>query len=568
MYISNLNISATSIMEAAIKAAEEMPNKPMNNEQIVAFAIDNADKIVQPLIPQNATEQQQQHMVNLQTNALIYSITAKQIDDDTYRADDKLSENVSACIWKNIEFGSGDKVVTFVGEVRVSPEDVNRHGSNDGVSQLYKIFMSCEVYAKQKRVRVRLANVFFSFGVDRRFADESTAIGETILCMTNHIKRQLKDVKEDEVYVVAADSIRIHLEADMVQQYEEILHAIYPNAKLRFIETWGLVDLEKGKETNFAVARAVKDREGCLERLGEHSTKNNPDKSIVVSKKDQQTQNDIRKREIHNLYDDNKSDCELKTHIRKTEELGEVLMDYLSNKKVNIIIEEKKKKTVTLLVLFRDKWNSLAMEKDSEEAAKEFQKFYLDNKEHMQDFLQRHDLPEIFDVNYVRTSKVEKYQSPGPQIGINFAAAEKDNNKKRPDITIYDSGKDRKETGKPGFVATMILICTGRVGRTIMLNPVRASAEPTEVLNMLGLFELCSQSEDSKQLFSECVGKVTKDLVMAEHYRILMTAKFHEKYQNTIKSLEEKLVSKIDIDKILYKEMRLIYNTRTHFHLD
>ena len=55
-------MSATSIMEAAIKAAEEMPNEPMNNEQIVAFAIDKAGKIVQPLIPQNATEQHQQNI--------------------------------------------------------------------------------------------------------------------------------------------------------------------------------------------------------------------------------------------------------------------------------------------------------------------------------------------------------------------------------------------------------------------------------------------------------------------------------------------------------------------------
>ena len=558
-------MSATSIMEAAIKAAEEMSNEPMNNEQIVAFAIDNADKIVQPLIPQNATEQQQQHLVNLQTNALIYSITAKQIDDGTYRGDDKLSENVSACIWKNIEFGSGDKVVTFVGEVRVSPQSVIAK-DNDGISQLYKIFMSCEVYAKHKRVRVRLANVFFSFGVDRRFADESTAIGETILYMSNHIKRQLKDVKEDEVFVVAADSIRIHLEADMVQLYEETLHAVHQNAKLRFIDTWGLVDLEEGVETNFAVARAVKDREGCLKKLREISTQRNPDKSIVVSGPDQQKQNNIiaRGTEIRELYKGDES-SELKTYIGKTENLGEELMKYLSNKKVEVETSSGRG-TKSLLQVFRDKWNSLAMEEDSEEAAEEFQKFYLVNKEHMQDFLQRHDLPEIFDVNYVRTSKKEEKQPPDYQIGINFAAAEKDNNDKRPNITIYDSGKDRKDTGNPGFVLLMVLICTGRVGRTIMLNPVRASAEPTEVLNMMDLFELCSQSKDAaKQLFSECVGKLSRDLVMAEHYRILMTDMFNENYQNTIESLEEKLVSKIDM--ILYNEMKLIYNTRTHFHI-
>ena len=35
-------------------------------------------------------------MVNLQTNALIYTITAKQNDNGKYIGDDKLSENVSA----------------------------------------------------------------------------------------------------------------------------------------------------------------------------------------------------------------------------------------------------------------------------------------------------------------------------------------------------------------------------------------------------------------------------------------------------------------------------------------
>ena len=290
-------MSATSIMEAAIKAAEEMPNKQMNNEQIVVFAIDNADKIVQPLMPPDATKQQQQHMVNLQTNALIYTITAKQINDGTYIDDGNFSENVSACIWKDVEFGSGDEVVTFVGEVRISPEDFTKHGSNDGVSQLYKIMMSCEVYAKRMGVRVRLANVFFSFGVDRRYADECTTRGETLLYI-NHLKKQLEDVDGGgEVIVVATDSIRIHLNAVMVQLYEDSLKAIYPNTKLRFIETWGLdgtVFDKKAKMLVPAAARAAQDRQEGLEYLGEFSTSKNPDKSIVVSGPDQQKQNNIR----------------------------------------------------------------------------------------------------------------------------------------------------------------------------------------------------------------------------------------------------------------------------------
>ena len=125
-------------------------------------------------------------------------------------------------------------------------------------------------------------------------------------------------------------------------------------------------------------------------------------------------------------------------------------MTYLSNTKVDIIIEQKSI-TTTLLELFRDKWKSLAMEEDSEEAAKEFRQFYLDNEKHMKDFLQRNDLPGIFDVNYVRTSKVEKRQPPGHQIGINFAAAEEDNNDKRPNITIYDIfpfGEPKRVLGK------------------------------------------------------------------------------------------------------------------------
>ena len=548
-------MSATSIMEAAANAAAEMPNEQMNNEQIVAFARENAGRIVQPLMQPNATKQQQQHMVNLQTNALIYTITTKQINDGTYIGDDKLTENVSACIWKDVVFGSGDKMVTFVGEVRVSPEDVNRDGSNDGVGQLYKIFMSCEVYAKQKRVRVRLANVFFSFGVDRRFADESTAIGETILYISNHIKRQLKDVKEDEVFVVAADSIRIHLDEDKVQQYEETLHAIHPNAKLRFIETWGLVQLEEGKETNFAVAQAASDRVGCIEDLGEYSTQRNPDKTIVVSGPDQQRQNNIkvRGRVIQKLYKGD-GNSELKTHIGKTKNLGEELMKYLSTKKVE---------GDTLLKVFRDKWNSLSMEKNSEKAAIAFKQFYQENETHMKDFLQRHDLPEMFFVNYVRTTNAEKKDPPDYQIGINFAAAELDNNNKlnRPNITIYDSGKRRNDMGNPGFVAMMVLICTGRVGYTVMLNPVRASSEPTEAFNM---FELCRKPKDTKQLFSECIGKDAKDLVEAEQYRRFMTAQYHKKYQDTIKSLEKLLIT--EIDKIIYEEMSLIYKTRPNYH--
>jgi len=352
---NRMSASATSIMEAAIKAAAEMPNEQMNNQQIVAFAIDKADKIVQPLMPPDATKQQQQHMVNLQTNALIYTITAKQIDGGTYMDDGKLSENVSACIWKDVEFGSGDEVVTFVGEVRISPEDFTKHGSNDGVLQLYKIMMSCEVYAERKGVRVRLSNVFFSFGVDRRYADESTTRGEALLYM-----KHLKDI-DGEVIVVAADSIRIHLEAKMVQYYEDDLRAINPNVKLRFIETWGLVDTVFDKRAEMlvpAAAKAAQDRQAGLELLGELSTQKDPDKSIVVSGPDQQKQNNIkaRGREIQELYKGDES-SELKTHIGKTEELGDELMDYLSDKQVEVETSSGRCVTKSLLELFRDKWN-------------------------------------------------------------------------------------------------------------------------------------------------------------------------------------------------------------------
>lgn len=151
--------------------------------------------------------------------------------------------------------------------------------------------MSCEVYAKQKGMKVRLANVFFSFGVDRRYADESTTRGETLLYMNQcmkHLKQQLKDV-DGEVIVVATDSIRIHLKAKMVQHYEDDLRAINPNAKLRFIETWGLVETVFCEVTKMlvpAAAKAAENREGHLGLLRELSTNRNPDKSIVVSKQD------------------------------------------------------------------------------------------------------------------------------------------------------------------------------------------------------------------------------------------------------------------------------------------
>ena len=113
-----------------------------------------------------------------------------------------------------------------------------------------------------------------------------------------------------------------------------------------------------------------------------------------------------------------------------------------------------------------------------------------------------------------------------------------------------------------------------------MLNPARASSEPTEVWNMMELFELCRKSKDEKlllelcrnskdekQLFSECIGKDPKGLVEAEQYRMQMTLQYHKKYKDTIKSLEKRLlVSVSEIDKIIYKEMRLIYGTIPKYH--
>ena len=124
---------------------------------------------------------------------------------------------------------------------------------------------------------------------------------------------------------------------------------------------------------------------------GEYSTQRNPDKTIVVSGPDQQRQNNIkvRGRVIQKLYKGD-GNSELKTHIGKTKNLGEELMKYLSTKKVE---------GDTLLKVFRDKWNSLAMEKNSEKAAIAFKQFYQENETHMKDFLQRHDLPEMFFVN-------------------------------------------------------------------------------------------------------------------------------------------------------------------------
>ena len=296
--------------------------------------------------------------------------------------------------------------------------------------------------------------------------------------------------------------------------------------------------------------------------FGKVSTQMNPDKSIVVSGPDQQKQDNIkaRGREIQELYKGDKS-SELKTHIGKTKELGKELMHYLSSKMV-LVETSSGCATKSLLEVFRDKWNSLAMKEDSETAATAFQQFYQENKAHMQGFFQKYDLPDIFDVNYVRTSSAEKKQPPDYQIGINFAAAELDNNDKniRPNITIYDSGKKRNHTGNPGFVALMVLICTGKVRRTIMLNPVRASSEPTEDMLMMELFTQCNKSKDTKQLFSRCIGKDAKQLVKAEHARQKFKKGIYEMYDQEIRELADKLVS--DIDKILYKEMKLIYHTR------
>ena len=418
-------------------------------------------------------------------------------------------------------------------------------------------------------MRVRLANVSFSFGVDRRYADESTTRGETLLYMNQymeHLKQQLKDVNEGgEVIVVATDSIRIHLEAKMVQYYEDDLRAINPNAKLRFIETWGLVGTIFCDVTKMlvpAAARAAESREGHFREFGKLSTNRNPDKSIVVNGPDQQKQNDIkaRGRVIQKMYTD-KSDCELYNHIKTTRELGDKLMNYLSTKMVEVETSSERAPK-SLLEVFREKWNSLAMEEDSETAATAFQQFYQENETHMQGFLQKYDLPDIFDVIYVRTSTSEKSNPPDYQIGINFAAAEMENGKlNRPNITIYDSGKRRNRTSNPGFVALMVLICTGKVRHTIMLNPVRASSEPTEDMLMMELFTRCNnKSKDAKQLFSECIGKDANELVRAEHARQKVSKQIHDTYYKKIRELEDKLIS--EVDKILYKEMKLIYTAR------
>ena len=422
--------------------------------------------------------------------------------------------------------------------------------------------MSCEVYAKCKGVRVCLTNVFFSFGVDRRYADESTTRGEALLYMN-----QLKDI-DGEVIVVATESIRIHLKAKMVQHYEDDLRAINPNVKLRFIETWGLVDTvfdERAEMLVPAAAKAAQDRQAALELLGELSTQKNPDKSIVVSGPDQQKQNNIKARgtEIQELYKGDES-SELKTYIGKTKELGDKLMNYLSNKQVEVETSSGRHATKSLHEVFREKWNSLAMKEDSETAATAFQQFYQENEAHMQDFLRKYDLPDMFDVNYVRTSDAENRQPPDYQIGINFATVELDNNNKlnRPNITIYDSGKKRGNIGNSGFVALMVLICTGKVHRTVMLNPARASSEPTEDMLMMELFMQCNKSKDAKrkQLFSECIGKDAKELVKAERARQKSMKGVHDLYDQEIRELVDRLVA--DIDKILYKEMSLIYQTR------
>ena len=94
----------------------------------------------------------------------------------------------------------------------------------------------------------------------------------------------------------------------------------------------------------------------------------------------------------------------------------------------------------------------------------------------------------------------------------------------------------------------------------IISDPARASSEPTESLMMMDLFKLCNKSKDTKQLFSECIGKDAKKLVEAEHDRQKLFKGVHEMYDQEIRELVDKLVA--DIDKILYKEMKLIYQSR------
>ena len=446
-------------------------------------------------------------------------------------------------------FGEGPETITLAGIIRVSPGDEGKeifNYSNDGSAQFLEIFACAKVYAEVKKVRVNVARVFISIGVDRRVAEESRALAEI-----NHF---LLSTGDDDVLVVAADSMRLGLYSKKVVQTERIIKTINNNAEVRFIETWGLVNDDEGQELHSELTKAVEKREDDLRDVSKTFSKMNAGKSVKGDKAKQKLVKK-KKKEIRKTLSTN-------TSITTAADLGVLLMKHLGWD-----TELRKNSTDnnnSVLGKFINKWIELVRE-GTDQAARKFTEFYEENKTdvNIDGFLDKNGISNIEElvVSLARTS-YKHHAYPNGQIAMNCASEFILHNGNMPAITICDLGKQRDTIGNPGFVAVMILACSGRVKRVVMSTPVRASSEIEELNIMKDL-----EKDEDFFTFSECIGKDHRELFQAELDRKAKIAEIWADFKSEITRLEGKLL-KTDDARRLYFNMKRIYGQRLRRYLD
>jgi len=448
-------------------------------------------------------------------------------------------------------FGDGEEEVTFYGLMRTSPDDYGNEGdlvANDGTSQFYQIMMTGKRYAELKRVKVNVKQVFLSVGLDRRQGERSLAL--------MMLRQALITDKDDrgKTFVVATDSIRIGSNQKLVSRAETMINN--HNATLQFIETWGLVKKESVKtddgkdKKEKGVLIAVKEREEGLKQVGrDYGTNKNPGASVKGDKVKQELVKKKQKK-IRETMSTN-------TSITIAAKLGVLFMEHLGFKTEQRKNSEENRDSV--LGTFIKKWQEIVKE-GTDQAAGKFIEFYEKNKAdvNIDAFLRDNGISkEELVASYARATH-KRHGYPNSQITMNCAAECILYEGNMPDITICDLGKHRDTIGNPGFVALMILACSGRVKRVVMTTPVRASSELKELDVMKELKDTLKKNTDDFYIFSECIGKDHNALFLAEHNRRKAIRKAHETYHRRIAELVGELS---ESEKSLYNHIRSIYES-------
>jgi len=449
-------------------------------------------------------------------------------------------------------FVFGEKVVTFYGLMRTSPDDNEGGYSNDGTSQFYQIMMSAKRYAELNKVTVNVKQIFLSVALSRHQGERALALGMLRDALVND------ENDRGTTFVVATDSIRIGSDPITVSMVETMIN--YQNATLQFIATWGLVNEESVKtddgEEERGVLIAAKEREDEMRQVvRDYGSSKNAGKSVEASPKGKEKQILIKKeqKKIRKTMATN-------TSITHAANLGISFMKHLGWKTEQRKNSEDNKKCV--LGKFINKWyDEVPVKEGTDQAARKFTEFYEENKTdvNIDAFLRKNGISDIEELvaSYARTTE-KKMGYPDSQITMNCAAECILHEGNMPDITICDLGKNRDTIGNPGFVALMILACSGRVKHVVMTTPVRASSELKELDVMKELGDTLKTNTDDFYIFSECIGKDHNKLFRAEHNRREAISKAHETYRRKIAELVGKLSK---VDKELYDCMKSIYES-------